>query len=111
MMRFTLMMGLLLVMVMGLVGCAVEAVAPDYTVSTLEEALNAGEVVDGKTVLLEVGELVPDSAFGYNMQAGEHLNFVSVENPIVKTGDTVTIRVTKVASVFGSWIITYEIVE
>ncbi len=52
--------------------------------------------------------MIPESAFGYNMTTGEHLNFCSSENPGVKAGDTVTVKVTKVQSVLKSWIISYE---
>lgn len=87
-----------------LFGCG----SADYTTEEFEAALNNGEDVSGKTVLVDVYELEPNSAFGYNMQAGEHLNFVSAENPGVQKGDQIKVRVEKVASMFGSFIITYE---
>ncbi len=76
-----------------------------------ETALNAGDDLTGKVVTFTVNELVPDSAFGYNLQAGEHLNFCSSKNPGVKAGETVTVKVTEVSSVLGSYIIEYKIVK
>lgn len=99
-----LMVGILMLMVV-LVGCSGGA---DYTTSEFEEALNNGENVEGKTVEVEVREMENNSAFGYNMIAGDHLNFTSTINPEVEEGDTVTIKVEKVASMLGSFIITYE---
>lgn len=71
----------------------------------------AAKDIEGKTVSFTVKELVPDSAFGYNLEAGKHLNFTSSENPKVKKGDKVTVKVKKVTSMMGSWIITYENLE
>lgn len=75
---------------------------------TFEAALNNGENLVGKTVRFTALELRPQSIFGYNIFAGEHLNFVSTENPGVNVGDIVTAKVTKVESILGSWIIGYE---
>lgn len=48
------------------------------------------------------------SAFGYNIEAGKYLNFVSTDNPNVKKGDKVILNFKQVKSVLGSFIITYE---
>ena len=86
-----------------------QAVKPDFAdAASFEAALNNGDDLTGKTVQFEVKELVPNSALGYNLQAGEHLNFVSSDNPGVKAGDKPIVRVVKVASALGSWMITYE---
>ncbi|SFF08893.1 hypothetical protein SAMN05428981_11521 [Bacillus sp. OV194] len=81
---------------------------PDYTTKQFETALNKGEKVEGKTVSVKVDKLVPDSAFGYNIEAGDHLNFVSSDNPGVKKGDKVVLKVKQVKSVLGSYLISYE---
>ncbi|MGN0447228.1 MAG: hypothetical protein ACI4GC_01630 [Acutalibacteraceae bacterium] len=78
---------------------------------TFEEALNNGEEMTNKTVTFTVNELSPNSAFGYNLQTGEHLNFCSPNNPGVKVGDTITVKVTEVSSILGSYIISYEIIK
>ena len=84
----------------------------DYpNVEDFELALNEGEDLTGKSVTFTVDDLVPNSAFGYNMQAGEHLNFCSSSNPNVKEGDTVTVKVIEISSLMGSYIIKYEIVK
>lgn len=89
-----------------MVGCGSEV---DYdSISSFESALNDGDDVEGKTVEITVDEFVPDSAFGYNIQTGEHLNFCSLDNPGVKEGDTLIVKVTDVESVLGSFIIYYE---
>ncbi len=81
---------------------------PDYDdAETFEAALNAGKNVTGKTVRFKVNGLNPNSAFGYNMYAGEHLNFCSPGNPCRKKGDTVQVKVTRVISFLGSYIIYY----
>lgn len=81
----------------------------DYAdAESFEAALNAGEDLTGKTVTFTVDKFAPSSAFGYNLQAGEHLNFCSSENPKVKEGDTVTVKVEDVRSVIGSYIISYK---
>lgn len=97
--------GLVLMLIISviLVGCG----GPDYTTEEFENALNNGDVVEGKTVSVKVTKMDANTAFGYNIQAGEHLNFVSAENPKVKEGDTVTLKVERVANLFGSYIITY----
>jgi len=73
-----------------------------------ENALNAGEDLTGKIVKFKVLEFNPTSSFGYDLYAGEHLNFVSSEHPGIKAGDTVVAKATKIERVLKSWIITYE---
>ena len=92
-----------------LAGCGSSEVTPDYPdAASFEQDLNAGEDLTGKTVTFTVKKFAPDSAFGYNLQTGEHLNFVSSSHPGVDVGDTVTVEVTQIESFMGSWIITYE---
>lgn len=67
-----------------------------------------GDNLEGKVVTFIAGEIKPQSAYGYNIYAGNHLNFVSSKNPDVQTGDIVTVKVTEINSVLGSWIIYYE---
>jgi len=92
-----------------LAGCGSnKTVKADYTTKQFETALNKGDNLEGKTVSVKVNKLVPNSAFGYNIEAGKHLNFVSVDNPNVKKGETLILKVTKVASALGSYVISYE---
>lgn len=110
-MKRILALFLLMTMVLSLCACGSGAgtVNPDYEdVASFESALNAGEDVTGKTVRFSVDGFVPDSAFGYNMQTGEHLNFCSTKDPKVSVGDSVTVKVVDVSSMLGSWIISYE---
>ena len=102
-----------LIFVLSLAACGGNAeVKADYEdVVAFEEALNNGEDLTGKTVVATVNKIAPDSAFGYNLQAGENLNFCSPENPNVKEGDTITVKVKEVMSLLGSYIISYEMVK
>ncbi|MCR1917412.1 hypothetical protein NSA03_09110 [Lactobacillus taiwanensis] len=82
---------------------------PDYaTAEDAEAALNAGKVLEGKTVRFRVNDLRPKSAFGYNLETGKHLNFVSPHNPKVKVGDVVIVKVKEVTSTLGSFVIKYS---
>lgn len=78
------------------------------TAAEAETALNSGEDLTGSIITFTVDEFEPNSAFGYNMMTGEHLNFVSSSNPNVGVGDTVTVKVTSVSSTLGSFVINYE---
>ncbi len=89
-------------------GCRSTAVVDYESAADFESALNNGEDLTGKTVTFTVKAIAPDSAFGFNLQAGEHLNFCSTTNPGVKEGDTVTAKVIEVKSVLGSYIISYK---
>ncbi len=98
----------MLCITMAITGCG-KKVSVDYKdAKSFETALNNGEDLTGKTVTFTADELEPQSAFGYNIFAGEHLNFVSQENPNIKVGEEITVKVTKVESLMGSWIISYE---
>ena len=77
-----------------------------------EAALNNGDDLVGKTVVFKAGEIHPDSKLGYNIWSGEHLNFVSKDDPGIKVGDSVAVRITKVENMFtDSWVLNYEKVE
>lgn len=102
----------LLVMIMGLYGCGASKTPIDYgDAEAFEAALNAGENLEGKVVQFTATELHPDSISGYNVWAGEHLNFISSRNPDIKAGDTVVVRADTIESIMGSWLITYEKVD
>ena len=89
-----------------------EEVMIDYgDAESFEAALNEGKNLEGKVVRFVAGEFHPDSKLGYNVWAGEHLNFVSSRNPDIQEGDTVTVRTTTVENMMGSWVINYEKVE
>lgn len=84
----------------------------DYAdAESFEAALNSGENLEGKIVQFVADELHPNSAFGYNIYSGEHLNFVSSENPNIKVGNTVVVKTTKIESTLGSWIIYYDKID
>ncbi len=102
----------LCVLILILSGCGQSEIPLDYgDAGAFEAALNRGENLEGKTVRFCASELHPDSAFGYNVWAGEHLNFISGRNPDIKTGEYVDVRATEILSSLGSWIIKYEKIE
>ncbi len=79
-----------------------------YSEADFESALNGGNDCTGLVVTFTVQELHPNSTFGYNLWAGEHLNFCSQSDPGVNPGDTLTVKVTGVQKNNASWIIYYE---
>ncbi|MBR1476440.1 MAG: hypothetical protein IJ608_00565 [Lachnospiraceae bacterium] len=96
----------------GLASCGVPKTILDYgDAEAFEAALNNGENLEGKTVQFIAAELHPQSLYGYDIWAGEHLNFISSKNPDIKVGDAVTVKIDSVDSILGSWIISYEIIE
>lgn len=76
-----------------------------------ESALKEGQDTTGKTVTFMADNIVPDGALGYTVWAGEHLNFVSTEVLGWKTGESHTVKVTKVASAMGSFMISFETIK
>lgn len=89
-----------------------EKVTVDYNNERdFEALLNADIDVTGKVVTFTVDKIAPDSAFGFNLQTGEHLNFCSEEAQDVKVGDSVTVRVTAVETFLYSYIISYERID
>lgn len=102
----TTVISILTILILSSCGASKEVKA-DYNTKDAETALNNGEDLTGKTVEITVDKLAPNSAFGYNIQTGEHLNFVSNSNPKVKTGETLVVKIDEVNSVVGSFIINY----
>lgn len=89
-----------------------EEVVIDYgDAESFEAALNEGKNLENKVVRFVAGEFHPDSKLGYNVWAGEHLNFVSSRDPDLQEGDIVTVRTTTIENVIGSWVINYEKVD
>lgn len=82
--------------------------SPDYKdAESAESALNNGDDLEGKTVRFKITRLEPASTFGFNLETGEHLNFVNPHNPKVKVGQTVQVKVTEVRTVAGSFVLDY----
>lgn len=107
MIKRMIVIALMLTLVL-LYGCS-STITVDYeNEESFEAALNEGQDLEGKTVKFVVRQIEPQSAFGYNIIAGEHLNFVSSRNPNVSVGDIVTVKVTEVRSLLGSWILEYK---
>ena len=79
--------------------------------AAFEEALNRGDNLENKTLMFTVTELHPDSALGFNVCGGEHLNFISSRDPDLKVGDTAGVKATEITSLLGSWIIKYEKID
>ena len=108
-MKKTISIILILVLISSIFSGCGSNVTIDYeNAKDFEAALNAGEDLTGKVVSFTVDEIIPNSAFGYNLITGEHLNFCSTSNPNVKEGDIVVVKVKEVQSLLGSYIISYE---
>ena len=100
------------VLICLLSACGQSQIPLDYGDEIAFEAdLNAGKNLVGKTVSFVAAELHSQSISGYDVWAGEHLNFISSENPDIEVGQTVTVKVTAVESAIGSWFIGYEKVD
>lgn len=108
--RITALLAVLLICTLS--ACGQSQIPLDYGDETAFEAdLNAGKNLVGKTVSFVAAELHPQSLYGYDIWAGEHLNFISSENPDIEVGQTITVKVTAVESAIGSWFIGYEKVD
>ena len=82
--------------------------APNSTYESeeaFEKDLNDGYDLKDTTVTFRVREVHPDSAFGFNLWSGEHLNFLFSESQSAKTGDTVTVRVEEIKKRFGVYLV------
>ncbi len=76
-----------------------------------EKYLNSEVNTTGKTVKFVVKDYVPNSAFGCNCQAGEHLNFISKTDLKLKSNDEVIGKIISTKKILGSWIIDYEVIK
>ena len=89
-----------------------EVYVVDYgDAEAFENDLNDGKNLEGVVVQFVVKEIHPDSALGYNVWAGKHLNFVSSRNPNMNQDDIVTVKATTVENILGSWVINYEKID
>lgn len=83
----------------------------DYdSAESFESALNDGADTTNKIVSFEATEVAPDSAVGFNVMAGEHLNFKSKDAKEISDHEQVTVIVTNAKSKIGSWFIDYELI-
>lgn len=83
----------------------------DYdSAEDFESALNDGVNATNKIVSFNVSKVSPDSAAGFNVMAGEHLNFISNEERKIKENDQATVLVSNAKSKFGSWFIDYKLI-
>lgn len=79
------------------------------TMDELNQALLAGDNVEGQSVEFEVYSVTPNEVIGYEVEGEyEGIVFVSSTNPEVESGDTMKATIEKQGSVFGTWILTYE---
>lgn len=84
----------------------------DYSnAESFEKALNDGQDLTGKVVQFIPTEIKPNSGVGYNIWAGEHLNFLSDGDQGIKVSDTVVVRTTNIQRSIGSWFIHYNIIS
>lgn len=89
---------------------------PTTTTYESEEAfetdLNDDYDLSNVTVTFRVKEIREKSIKGYNLWAGEHLNFLPDKKPdSISVGDKVTVKTSKVKKSAGSWFINCEILS
>lgn len=83
----------------------------DYlSAESIESDLNEDEDIKNKIVRFSVKEYV-ESTFGYNAQAGEHLNFISEADLKLKENDEVVGKVTSFKKFLDTWIVYYDVIE
>lgn|GEM_PF-1273931 len=83
-----------------------------HDANSFEEALNNSEKVKGKVVKFELIDYNPHSAFGVNLLAGKHLNFISETEYDVNPGEIVVCQITEEPyKMLGSWIIDCDILS
>lgn len=105
-----------LVLVLGLIviaGCQQQAtVKPTYqTANQVQTALNQNKQLKGKTVQVKVKSVSTNGNYGYVIKANDddqQLRFVSKNRPKVKTGQTITLKITSVEGILGTYIIHYR---
>lgn len=76
-----------------------------------ELELNQGKKLEGLTVTFKVKDVKPDAVFGYNLWAGENLNFYFTENIGASIGDSVTVRADNITTILGTWQIRCELIS
>ncbi|MCR5528869.1 MAG: protein kinase [Saccharofermentans sp.] len=87
--------------------------SPDYySAEEYEYALNHGKDTQEEIVRFEVESFRIGNVLGYpNVWGGEHLNFVSSEDPYIREGDIVTVRICAARNVGNRWFISYELLN
>ena len=104
-MKRVLICVLAMALICSFTGCAKnidpEYSSTDYTTidysdaESFEVSINNGEKKKGKIVKFRITEYVPDSIWGVNCHAGEHLNFLFDNEIDVEAGDIIIVRITK----------------
>jgi|GEM_PF-703747 len=109
--HFAISLSVLFVLALALCSCSCGKKTADIDYGdaiSFEIMLNEGEDMKEKVVQFTADDVKTDTAYGYNIWAGKHLNFISSANPNIKEGDTITARVTSTRMNSGSWFIEYE---
>ena len=101
-------LGLLIIVLMGLLcACGGPEAKKFASAEEYEAALNEEDAdidsLGNAIVTFEVLSVHPGEDGGYNVWAGEHLNFIFEKNPHVVDGDTITVKVSQVNNYNGSW--------
>lgn len=91
-------------------GAVMLCVGPDYkSAKSLERAINRGKNVVGCTAKINVTHVEEEALFGLcvNYWAGEHLNFITLENYDIHAGDKITVLITGYENMLGSHLIEF----
>lgn len=83
----------------------------DYeSADSFESALNNRINVANKIASFEVKQVAPDSIIGFNLLAGEHLNFRLKKAKDISDHDQATVIVHSAIKLLGSWFINCELI-
>lgn len=83
----------------------------NYSEDELEQKLNDNEDVINKIVEFKTKDNPVSNSYGYDIFAGEHLNFVSYDEPNIKKDDIVIARIIDVEKIMNSYIIRYKLIS
>ena len=95
----------------ALVACGKNIPEADYkSAEELESAIRNGADVDGKIVTFTVENYMANApmGLGHCLEAGNQLKFCSDDKPNADEGDTITVEITSVINMLGTYIIEYE---
>lgn len=80
--------------------------------ASFESDLNAGKNLENTYVTFLINDVQEESAFGYDLWAGEHLNFVSRKNPNLSKGQVITVKARRIKkTLMTSYLIEYEFIK
>lgn len=115
--KILVVIGVLVALALNTLGCSSstrkEPTTSEYSSAEIFESdLNDGYNLENITVTFKVKDIKEESIAGYNLWAGEHLNFLPNEAPqTISIGDLVTAKTINIKKRGSSWLIDCEILS